>query len=186
MSGTTIAIVSAGGAVLGAVGGGLITGLVAIRNTKIQVRAQQQSEEAARKNERLVQHLDFRRTAYTELLNRVTELLEAISYLRSSQVSESKESAQKVTELGLSLVRRTSVVFSEGPPELATLALKLCTDGLSLSRTLVQASESFDESDTEQTINELVEGQAEHAFETVTNSNADFIVKARQVLGGEF
>ncbi|MFJ8729479.1 hypothetical protein [Streptomyces bauhiniae] len=188
MSSTSVALVSAGGAVFGAIAGGMLTGLTAIRNTRIQAQSQREGERVAREHDRLNQHLELRRTAYTELLHAITELLECCRSILNAPVTDSSDDlpdALRVAhQTAYTVNRRTVIVTLEGPPSVAVMAGKSSTDSISYLQAILRTYRSSAVPPSAETVEDIVGDGCDQESAAANLSYPRFLHAARETLGG--
>ncbi|MDX3839402.1 hypothetical protein [Streptomyces europaeiscabiei] len=166
----------------------MITGITAVRSTRIQAQSQRESERVAREHGQQDKHKELRRAAYTELLQAVSELndccMRILSLTAHNHNNELSDALSAARETASALSRRTIVVTLEGPPSVAAKAGKCSTDGLAYFRAILDIYESSNAPPSDATIADLVGDRCDQQSATANMSHAAFVRAAREVLGG--
>lgn len=191
MAGLDIAIISSGGAVLGALIGGSVTGIFALRNAKLQARTQHETAEkdridrqAEREEQRLAHHRDIRRQAYVSFLERFDEISRGLAALDTTSVrrasSPSCQTLSSVEQALGELSRSLYVVTMEGPSAIADCSTEMMRSarGQFLAQMQVIAANP----DAEGTVQELGGNSLDGLRVTRQDASAHFIELAREIL----
>ncbi|MFD5950625.1 hypothetical protein ACFWAZ_35105 [Streptomyces collinus] len=188
MSATSVALVSAGGAVLGAIAGGVITGLTTTRNTRIQAQSQREGERIAREHGQLDKHIEIRRAAYTELLHGVTELSECWASILNAPAADSsddlRDALTAARQAANNVKRRTIVVVLEGPPLVAEMAGQCSSDAITYLQAILRVYQSNTAPPSDATVRDIVGDRCDQEEDAAHSSYAAFIRTARETLGG--
>ncbi|MGW4285805.1 hypothetical protein ACWEIK_02550 [Streptomyces sp. NPDC004673] len=187
MSETSIALISAGGAILGAITGGAVTGFTTVRNTHIQTQSQRDSEHIAREHEQLNRHRDLRRSAYIEFLQSATEVYEKCgsALLLAMTDADFQGALTAASDATFDLNRRLVVVTLEGPPEISRIANKYTVDMLRYVGAIVSFANTPPSGiELTQPARLVLDSLLESEEEEVNQSQGQFVRAAREALGG--
>lgn len=104
-----------------------MTGLIALRNTRIQARSQREREEAARREQRRDQQIEMRRAAYAAFLDAVVDVSNSCKNMKTAHFGKAKiEQFEQMLQAPMAkafiMNRKLTVVRLEGPPAVAIKA----------------------------------------------------------------
>ncbi|MFZ3595581.1 hypothetical protein [Streptomyces sp. BH104] len=188
MSEFSVAIVSASGAVLGAVGGGLVTGIITLRNSRIQARAQRETDDVARREERFNRHSEIRRTVYAEFMDAITDLYEACRAMHSAPLADAErfeETVRAPSEAVYRANRRLTVVTLEGPPDVAKKAGTCASTAINYYQALLAIAASVDHTTQNTgTLGRVIGNRCDRESRVAHEAEIAFVFAARKTLGG--
>ncbi|WP_132835661.1 hypothetical protein [Streptomyces sp. BK205] len=191
MAGLDIAIISSGGAVLGALIGGGVTGIFALRNAKLQVNTQRETAEkdrsdrqAEREEERSAHHREIRRQAYVGFLENfdvVSRGLTALDTMSTRQAASPSCQVPASVEQALGeLSRSLYVVTMEGPSSIAARSTEMMNS--TRSQFIAQMQLIASNPNTDDTVQQLGGSSLDALRIARQAASARFIELAREVL----